>query len=50
MDRCADIMLKTVKGYLSGMTGLKRIVFCLYDKMGYDTFNAAMKSIFIGKA
>ena len=50
MDRCADIMLKTVKGYLSGMTGLKRIVFCLYDKMGYDTFEVAMKNIFIGMA
>lgn len=50
MDRCAEIMLKTIKAYLSGMTGLKQIVFCLYDQAAYDTFAVAMKNVFDGAA
>jgi O-acetyl-ADP-ribose deacetylase len=50
IDRCAEIMLQTIKGYLSGITGLKRIVFCLYDQTAYDTFKAAMKNVFDGMA
>jgi len=38
LDRCAQIMLRTVIEYLSGDTGLERVVFCLYDKKSYDTF------------
>jgi len=50
MDRCAEIMLTTVKGYLTCMTGLKHILFCLYDQAAYDMFEAAMKTVFDGTA
>ncbi len=38
LDRCAQIMLRAVIEYLSGDTGLERVVFCLYDDKSYDTF------------
>ena len=37
-DRCAKIMLTETLGYLKGATGLKKVLFCLYDKSTYDIF------------
>jgi len=37
-DRCAKIMLSNTKEYLKGNTGLKKVIFCLYDKSTYNLF------------
>jgi O-acetyl-ADP-ribose deacetylase (regulator of RNase III) len=42
MDRCADIMISTAISYLKGKTGLKRVVFCLYDSKGFDIFGRSL--------
>jgi len=45
-DRCADIMLSATISYLKGDTGLKRVIFCLYDSITFDIFkNRLAKSI-----
>ncbi|MGQ9653177.1 MAG: macro domain-containing protein [Thermodesulfobacteriota bacterium] len=38
MDRCASIMLGTVKDYLQGDTGLQRVIFCLFGEEAFKTF------------
>jgi len=38
LDRCAEIMISTTKDYLTGQTGIERVVFCLYRKDAYDVF------------
>ncbi len=38
LDRCAQIMLRAAIEYLSGDTGLERVIFCLYDDESYDIF------------
>jgi O-acetyl-ADP-ribose deacetylase (regulator of RNase III) len=38
IDRCARIMLKTTIEYLGGKTGLRTVVFCLFDEKSYDVF------------
>ncbi|HOC39628.1 MAG TPA: macro domain-containing protein, partial [Thermodesulfobacteriota bacterium] len=38
LDRCAEIMISTTKDYLTGQTGIERVVFCLYGKDAYDVF------------
>ena len=35
-DRCAKIMLETVINYVKGKTGLKTIIFALFDASTYD--------------
>jgi len=39
LDCCADIMLSETINYLTGETGLEKVVFCLYDQPAYDVFN-----------
>ena len=43
IDRCAIIMLSTTIGYLSGETGLKKVVFCLWGDEAYNTFESELK-------
>ncbi len=38
LDKCATIMLSTTIGYLTGETGLERVVFCLYDSGAFNAF------------
>lgn len=43
LDRCARIMLSTTIHYLKEeKTGLKRVVFCLYDNKAFTTFTKEM--------
>ena len=44
-DRCATIMLSTTIAYLEGPTGLKKGVYCLYDKKTLEIFENALKSL-----
>jgi O-acetyl-ADP-ribose deacetylase (regulator of RNase III) len=43
IQRCAEIMLATTVDYLKGRTGLERVVFCLYDRNGFDVFAGQLK-------
>jgi len=45
LDRCARIMLRVVKNYLEGETGLKRVVFCLYGPEAYGEFQKALDQL-----
>lgn len=38
IERCARIMLRSTIDYLEEETELERVVFCLFDKKGYDEF------------
>jgi len=38
IQRCAEIMLRTVIEYLSGQTHLERVVFCLFTHSDYEVF------------
>ncbi len=44
IDRCAHIMLRAAIEYISGDTGLERVVFCLYDDKSYDTFLSELEA------
>jgi len=37
-EECARIMLETVRDYLSGTTGIQRVVFVLFDSSTYQVF------------
>ena len=43
IDACARIMLATVKEYLSGTTGLQRVVFALFDDKSFKAFEDQLK-------
>ena len=45
MDRCAEIMLTNTIHHLKGQTGLKEVVFCLYDQKAYDIFANTLKNL-----
>ncbi len=38
IDRCAKIMINTVKEYLKGVTQIKIVIFCLYTQSDFDVF------------
>lgn len=38
MDRCAKVMLCTVMEYVKKSTGLKHVIFCLYDASAFEIF------------
>ncbi len=38
LDECAKIMISEVRQYLTRKTGLKRVVFALYDEPAYQAF------------
>ncbi|MBE0534665.1 MAG: macro domain-containing protein [Phycisphaerae bacterium] len=43
MDRCAAIMIRTTIEYLSGETGIGKVIFCLFDEKSYETFLGALE-------
>lgn len=45
MDRCAQIMLRTVIDYVKGDTGLERVIFCLYDTDAFQVFTRELESL-----
>lgn len=45
IDRCAHIMLKNTIDYLQGNTGLKKVVFCLYNQNALNTFTGEMERL-----
>ena len=45
LDLCADVMLKTVKEYISGSTKLKEVIFCLLDSRESKPFREKLEKI-----
>jgi O-acetyl-ADP-ribose deacetylase (regulator of RNase III) len=45
IDRCARIMLSTVKDYLLEHDNLDRVTFCLFDQTGFDIFTQIWQDI-----
>lgn len=43
IDRCAQIMLRTVADYLAGDTGLQEVRFCLWGQAAYNVFAGALE-------
>ncbi len=43
MTACAYVMTKVVTGYQPLSKHLRRVLFCLYDDLGYHTFSDALK-------
>jgi len=43
MKACATIMTRAVDGYQPIARHLKKVVFCLFDELGYSVFNDALK-------
>jgi len=39
IDRCAKMMIFSVKKYLAGETQIKEVIFCLYSNSDYEVFN-----------
>jgi len=39
IDRCAKVMILTVKEYLAGETQIKEVLFCLFSDSDYEVFN-----------
>lgn len=46
IDRCAEIMLSTVRQYCSGETVLREIRFCLFDDSALNVFLSTAKPLF----
>jgi len=43
IERCAQIMLKTIIDYLKGKTCLEKVVFCLFGQDSYQVFANQLK-------
>ena len=44
LDRCARIMLSSTIEYLKGKTNIKKVVFCLFGKEGFEIFLNELKN------
>ncbi|PDM27020.1 macro domain-containing protein [Candidatus Bathyarchaeota archaeon] len=44
-DRCAEIMLSETVKYLKGKTGIKEVIFCLYDDETFNIFAGTLERI-----
>ncbi len=42
LERCAEIMLRTMLEYAQGKTALEEVVFCLWGKEAYGVFEKAL--------
>jgi len=42
IDKCAKIMINTVKEYLKGETQIKSVIFCLYTQSDFDVFEKGL--------
>ena len=43
IDRCAKIMISTVRKYLAGETQIKEVIFCLYSSSDFEVFEKELK-------
>lgn len=45
LDRCAKVMLYTVMEYIKKSTGLKHVLFCLYDTSALEIFKTTFLAL-----
>ncbi|HPG41446.1 MAG TPA: macro domain-containing protein [bacterium] len=45
VERCAQVMLGAVTEYLSGPTGIRQVIFCLYDQLTFNIFTTTYNNI-----
>ncbi len=46
LQRCSDVMLSNTMSYLEKeQTGLKHVVFCLFNQRAYDTFKITLQEL-----
>jgi O-acetyl-ADP-ribose deacetylase (regulator of RNase III) len=45
MELCARAMLSAVRDYADGATGIRRIVFCLWDEEALAVFSAQLETL-----
>lgn len=45
MEPAAQIMIQAVREYLSGNTGLQKVVFSLFDQKGFTIFKGSLESL-----
>ncbi|MFO7889449.1 MAG: macro domain-containing protein, partial [bacterium] len=45
VDKCADIMLLTVKNYLNKKTSLRKVFFCLFGNNTYKIFKKKLTEL-----
>ncbi len=45
LDRCARIMLSETIDYLQGETGLRKVIFCLYDEEAFSIFQQTLSEL-----
>ncbi|MBC7186502.1 MAG: macro domain-containing protein [Calditrichaeota bacterium] len=45
MELCARAMLSAVRDYVAGATGLRRIVFCLWDENALAVFSSQLEAL-----
>lgn len=45
IDSCAEIMLAATRKYLSGNTGIKKVVFALFDSNSFEAFKKKMENL-----
>ena len=43
IDRCAQIMVNTIKEYLEDVTSIERVLIVLFDDRAYEIFGEAMR-------
>lgn len=42
LDRCAEILIESARAHVRGATGIRRVIFCLFDDRSYRAFETAM--------
>lgn len=45
LDRCARIMLSETIDYLQGQTGLRKVIFCLFDEEAFSIFQQTLSGL-----
>lgn len=45
LDRCARIMLSETINYLHGETGLRKVIFCLFDAEAFSIFQQTLSEL-----
>ena len=45
MEEAAEVMLRAAIEYLAGETGLERVIFCLYGRPAYQTFENTLRAL-----
>ncbi len=48
VDKCADIMLTTIRSYVKHQTSIKKVIFCLFGENTYTIFKTKLTTLTSG--